>query len=47
MGVDKKLYMIPCDSDFVTQIDPATNEIRNIGPNLKNEMYVQGKWQVS
>ncbi|GMH72421.1 hypothetical protein TrRE_jg8594 [Triparma retinervis] len=45
MGVDGKLYMIPCDADYVVQVDPKTEVIRNIGPNLKDNAYVQTKWQ--
>ena len=45
LGVDKKIYLLPCDSDFVCQLDPETNAVKNVGPNLKNEMYVQNKWQ--
>lgn len=44
-GVDGKLYMIPCDSDYVVQVDPVTEEVRNVGPNLKDNIYVQTKWQ--
>ena len=44
-GVDGNLFMIPSDSDFVVMVDPRTNEIRNIGPSLKDELYIQNKWQ--
>jgi len=34
-GADGNLYMIPCDADYVVQVNPKTEEIKNIGPNLK------------
>ncbi|GMH88554.1 hypothetical protein TL16_g11190 [Triparma laevis f. inornata] len=45
LGVDGMIYYIPSDSDRVVQVNPETEEVREVGPSLENEIYVENKWQ--
>ncbi|GMH97493.1 hypothetical protein TrST_g13888 [Triparma strigata] len=45
LGVDGNVYFIPSDSDRVVQVNPKTEEVREVGPSLENEIYVENKWQ--
>ena len=43
LGVDKNIYLLPCDSDYVCRINPETNEVKDVGPNLRGEMYERAR----
>jgi len=47
-GTDGKVYCFPCASEKVLQIDTVTNQVRAVGPNLRDsemERIMQNKWQ--
>lgn len=46
VGGDNKVYFFPSDADYVCQIDPETDEVREVGPNLRDiEDIHNNKWQ--
>jgi isopenicillin N synthase-like dioxygenase len=46
MGNDGNIYLIPSNADYVLQVNPKTDIVRQIGPNLKSLEHVHGnKWQ--
>lgn len=45
LGHDDCIYFIPSDSDFVVQVDCATEKVREVGETLEDETMVQNKWQ--
>jgi hypothetical protein len=47
-GTNGKVYIFPCASEHVLQIDTVKMEAKNVGPNLRDagmEMVNQNKWQ--
>lgn len=46
VGCDQKIYFFPSDADFVLQVDPKTQQCREVGPDLRElEKIHQNKWQ--
>jgi hypothetical protein len=46
MGNDGNIYFIPSNADYVLQLSPKTDVVRQIGPNLKSlEQVHKNKWQ--
>ena len=47
VGKDGMIYFFPSDSDFVLQINPQTEQCRQVGPNLRDvEPIHHNKWQI-
>ncbi|CAJ1946410.1 unnamed protein product [Cylindrotheca closterium] len=47
-GTNGKVYVFPCASEYVLQVDTEKMEAKNVGPNLRDsgmEMVFQNKWQ--
>lgn len=47
-GTNGKVYIFPCASEFVLQVDTEKMEAKNVGPNLRDsgmEKVNQNKWQ--
>lgn len=36
VGHDGNVYFFPSDADYVLQVDPRTNHVREVGPNLRD-----------
>mmetsp|Transcript_17280 Transcript_17280/g.24016 ORF Transcript_17280/g.24016 Transcript_17280/m.24016 type:complete len:172 (-) Transcript_17280:37-552(-) len=46
VGGDNMVYFFPSDSDYVCQVNPETDEVRMVGPNLSDiEAIHNNKWQ--
>jgi isopenicillin N synthase-like dioxygenase len=46
LGHDGNVYFFPSDADFVLQVNPSTEETREVGPNLRDyEKIHHNKWQ--
>jgi hypothetical protein len=47
-GTNGKVYVFPCGSEYVLQVDPERMMAKNVGPNLRDsgmETMFQNKWQ--
>jgi len=46
VGGDGNVYFFPSDADYVLQVNPRTDQVREVGPNLRDlEPIHQNKWQ--
>jgi hypothetical protein len=46
VGHDGNVYFFPSDADFVVQVKPETEEVNEVGPNIRElEAIHHNKWQ--